>query len=241
MAAKPDWAWFADRAGDIVGLQETKAEAAQIPEERRCPPGRHSHWLSAERKGYSGVAVFSRMEPLAVHFELPERDWQGEGRLIHMEFPHFHYFNVYFPNGQNGEARLAYKMGYYDAFLRYAQKAREQKPVVVCGDFNTAHREIDLARPKENEGTSGFLPVERAWLDTFTASGYLDTFRLAHGDVPHNYSWWSYRMGARERNVGWRIDYFFVSEELRGAVVNAWIERDVGGSDHCPIGLELAL
>jgi len=241
MAAKPDWAWFGARAGDIVGLQETKAEAAQIPEAHRNPPGRHSRWLSAERKGYSGVAVFSRIEPLAVHFELPERDWQGEGRLIHMEFPHFHYFNVYFPNGQSGEERLAYKLGYYDAFLRCAEDARRQKPVVVCGDFNTAHREIDLARPKENEGISGFLPVERAWMDTFIACGYLDAFRLVHGDAPRQYSWWAYRMRARERNVGWRIDYFFVSEELRGAVANAWIEPDVGGSDHCPVGLELAL
>ena len=241
ISAKPDWAWFAERSGDIVGLQETKAEESQIPEAHRSPEGRHSCWLSAQRKGYSGVAVFSRIKPLAVTLELPDPVWQGEGRCIHMEFEAFHYFNIYFPNGQNGEERLTYKLGYYDAFLRHAQELRKSKPIVVCGDFNTAHKPIDLARPKENETVSGFLPIERAWLDSFTAHGYVDTFRHVHGDLADQYSWWSYRMRARERNVGWRIDYFFVSEELKGAVRDAWIEMDITGSDHCPVGLELDL
>ena len=242
ITGKPDWRWFSERGGDIIGLQETKAEAAQIAEEHRSPSGRHAQWLSATRKkGYSGVAVFSRLEPLAVSFELPDPAWQGEGRLIHMEFPEFHYCNVYFPNGQNGEERLTYKLGYYDAFLAYAENLRKQKPIVVCGDFNTAHHPIDLARPKENEQTSGFLPIERAWMDRFTEAGYVDTFRHVHGDEPRQYSWWSYRMNARERNVGWRIDYFFVSAELKDAVRDAWIEMDVFGSDHCPVGLELDL
>ncbi len=239
ICGKADWNWFAERGGDIVGLQETKAEESQIPEEHRCPQGRHSQWFSAQRKGYSGVAVFSRVKPLAVNLDLPEEAWRGEGRLIHMEFEAFHYFNVYFPNGQNGDERLAYKLGFYDAFLRHAQELRKHKPIVVCGDFNTAHHPIDLARPKENETVSGFLPIERAWMDTFTAHGYVDTFRLVRGDEPEWYSWWSYRMRARERNVGWRIDYFFVSEELKSAVRDAWIETDVYGSDHCPVGLEL--
>ncbi len=238
ICSKPHWNWFAESGADIVGLQETKAAPEQIAPEHREPQGYNAYWLGAERKGYSGVAVFSRPAPLAVSYELPA-PWAGEGRLLHLEYPSFHFMNVYFPNGQNGDERLTYKMGYYDAFLEYAQKARQSKPIVVCGDFNTAHRPLDLARPKENEGTSGFLPIERAWLDKFTASGYYDTFRLVNGDKPDFYSWWSFRMRARERNVGWRIDYFFVSEELKGAVKNAWIEMGVEGSDHCPVGLEL--
>jgi exodeoxyribonuclease-3 len=242
VTGKPGWKSFCDGNADIVGLQETKAHETQIADEYRGREGMYTAWLSATvRKGYSGVAVFSRPTPLAVTLELPDPAWRGEGRLIHMEFEAFHFCNVYFPNGQMGEERLAYKLGYYDAFLEYAQGLRATKPVVVCGDFNTAHRPIDLARPRANKDTSGFLPVERAWLDKFVALGYLDTFRHIHGDLPDQYSWWSYRFGAREKNVGWRIDYFFVSEELRGAVKNAWINTEIAGSDHCPVGLELAL
>lgn len=242
ICGKPDWAaWLAGAKADVIGLQEVKAHKEQVAEEHREREGYRSYWLAAERKGYSGVAVFSRPEPLAVSYELPYLEWQGEGRLIHLEFEKFHYMNVYFPNGGGGEERLNYKLGYYDAFLRYAEELRRTKPIVVCGDFNTAHRPIDLARPKENEETSGFLPIERAWLDKFTAAGYLDSFRLVNGDKADEYSWWSYRMRARAKNVGWRIDYFFVSAELRGAVKDAWIEQDVMGSDHCPVGLELAV
>ncbi len=239
--AKPDWQWFERCAGDVIGLQETKAQPEQLDEAQKNPPGYHSYWLAAQRKGYSGVAAFSRPKPLAVGLDLPDAAQQGEGRLIHLEFDAFHYFNVYFPNGQKDGERLAYKLAYYDAFLEHAQRLRRHKPIVVCGDFNTAHKEIDLARPKENEETSGFLPIERAWLDKFIAAGYVDTFRHIHGDKPDQYSWWSFRMRARERNVGWRIDYFFVSNELAPAVKNAWIEPGVTGSDHCPIGLELDL
>lgn len=240
VSAKPDWpAWLAGAQADVIGLQEVKAQEEQVPAEQRDLPGYSRYWLAALRKGYSGVAVFSRPAPLAVSYDLPYPEWQGEGRLIHLEYEKFHYMNVYFPNGGNGEERLNYKLGYYDAFLRYAEDLRRSKPIVVCGDFNTAHRELDLARPKENSEISGFLPVERAWLDKLCAAGYLDTFRLINGDKAGEYSWWSYRMRAREKNVGWRIDYFFVSEELRGAVKGAWIEQSVFGSDHCPIGLEL--
>ena len=242
ISAKPEWAWFAEHGGDIIGLQETKAEEHQIPDIHRRPEGMHATWLSAtKRKGYSGVAVFTRKEPLAVTLDLPDSAWRGEGRLIHMEFPAFHYCNVYFPNGQMDDERLAYKLGYYDAFLDFSENLRKTKPIVVCGDFNTAHKPIDLARPKANEETSGFLPIERAWLDKFAACGYVDTFRHVHGDVPEQYSWWSYRFQARLKNVGWRIDYFFVSEELKDAIRDAWIEVDVMGSDHCPVGLELAV
>ncbi|MDR2892775.1 MAG: exodeoxyribonuclease III [Deltaproteobacteria bacterium] len=245
VCAKPEWDWFkqlrADGGEVVVGLQETKANKEQVPGEHSDPPGWHSYWLSGLRKGYSGVAVFSSLTPLAVHYELPDPAWQGEGRLIHLEYADFHYLNVYFPNGQSGEERLKYKLGFYDAFLDYSETLRRQKPIVVCGDFNTAHHPIDLARPKENEGTSGFLPIERAWLDKFTGLGYLDTLRLVHGQREQQYSWWSFRMRARERNVGWRIDYFFVSAELESKVKDAWIEPEVRGSDHCPVGLELAL
>ncbi|MDR2051255.1 MAG: exodeoxyribonuclease III [Deltaproteobacteria bacterium] len=239
LSAKPDWQWFSRAEADLVGLQETKAEESQVDPSLRRPAGYNAYWLSAVRKGYSGVAVFSRSAPLAVGRELPAAAWQGEGRLLHLEFQPFHYLNVYFPNGQSGEERLNYKLGYYDAFLDFAQSLRREKPLVVCGDFNTAHRPIDLARPEENRNTSGFLPVERAWMDKFVAAGYVDAFRLIQGEKKDAYSWWSYRMKARERNIGWRIDYFFVSDELAPRVKDAWIEADVGGSDHCPVGLEL--
>ena len=245
---KPDWAWFKQCQGDVIALQETKAEFSQIPEAERELENYKSFWLASQvKKGYSGVAVFVKNQtstaleniPLNNGEELPLQAWQGEGRLIYLEFPKFHFLNVYFPNGQMSEERLQYKLGYYNAFLEYAEALRKTKPIVVCGDFNTAHHPIDLARPKQNEETSGFLPIERAWLDKFVEHGYVDTFRLINGDKPDHYSWWSYRMRARERNVGWRIDYFFVSKELKGAVKNAWIESEIMGSDHCPIGLEL--
>lgn len=240
LCTQGNWDWFTRTQPDLIGLQETKAEVEQVPEEHRQPEGYHAAWFSsAKKKGYSGVATFSRVQPLAVTFDLPDPAFQGEGRVIHLELPEFHYFNIYFPNGQKDEQRLAYKLGFYDAFLRHAEDMRKEKPIVVCGDFNTAHKALDLARPKQNEGTSGFLPIERAWLDRFIDCGYVDTFRHVHGDAPDMYSWWSFRAGARERNVGWRIDYFFVSEELLPRVKNAWIDVDVMGSDHCPVGLEL--
>ena len=251
VSAKPDWRWFQQSDADIIGLQETKASPDQLDEAVRAPQGWHSFFASSTvKKGYSGVAVFCRQEPLAVNYELPDSFYQGEGRMIHVEFPQFHYFNGYFPNG--GEEilsednkhigqfkRVPYKMGFFDAFLRHAQALRQQKPVVVCGDFNIAHNAIDLARPKQNVKNTGFLPLEREWMDTFTATGYIDTFRHIHGALPEKYSWWSYKAAARPKNIGWRIDYFFVSEELRENIKNAWIENDIFGSDHCPVGLEL--
>ncbi len=233
--------WLERTAPDVLGLQEIKAEEAQLGGGHLFD-GYHCFWNAARsKKGYSGTACYTRLEPLAVQRGLPDPRFQGEGRVIRLEFEKFHYFNIYFPNGQMSQDRLDYKLGFYDAFLEHAQDLRRDKPIVVCGDFNTAHREIDLKNPKANEGTSGFLPIERAWMDRFMAHGYVDTFRLCHGDVTDAYSWWTYRFGARSRNVGWRIDYFFVSEELRGMVRDAWIDADVPGSDHCPVGLELEL
>lgn len=242
VSKKPDWVWFEQTEADIIGLQETKATPDQIAEADRNPQGFHSFWHSSTvKKGYSGTAVFSRPEPLSVQYDLPHSDYQGEGRVIQLEYPDFWYFNIYFPNGQSGDERLNYKLGFYDAFLEHAESLRQSKPIVVCGDFNTAHHPIDLARPKQNEETSGFLPIERAWLDKFVDHGYVDTYRLIHGDTPDMYSWWSYRFKARERNTGWRIDYFFVSDELKDAVTDAWIETEQYGSDHCPVGIELKL
>lgn len=231
--------WFLATAPDVVGLQEVKAEEHQAGADRLFP-GYHCSWnASRTKKGYSGTACYSRREPLSVRRGLPDARYRGEGRVIRLEFPEFYFFNIYFPNGQMSPDRLEYKLGFYAEFLRYAEESRREKPIVVCGDFNTAHREIDLKNPKANENTSGFLPIERAWMDRFMAQGYLDTFRLKHGDVEDAYSWWTYRFGARSRNAGWRIDYFFVSDELRDAVRDAWIDAHVMGSDHCPVGLEL--
>jgi len=233
--------WVLRTRPDVLGLQEVKAQEDQVGEERLFE-GYSCFWNPSKvKKGYSGTACYTRHEPLAVHYGLPVPEYRGEGRVIQLEFETFHFFNIYFPNGQMSQERLDFKMGFYDAFLAHAQELRASKPIVVCGDFNTAHREIDLKNPKANEETSGFLPIERAWLDRFIANGYIDTFRLRHGDVTDAYSWWTYRYGARSRNAGWRIDYFFVSEELRGAVRDAWIDADVTGSDHCPVGLELEL
>ena len=241
-AIKKDfWDWFRQADADVVGIQETKATVDQLPPEDQAPEGYQAVWNSSKvKKGYSGTACFYRNEPLSISTGFPDGSFQGEGRLVLLEYPAFYLFNIYFPNGQSRDERLEFKMGYYDAFLAYAEELRKKKPIVVFGDFNTAHKEIDLKNPKANAKRSGFLPSERAWLDTFIAHGYVDTFRMFNED-PGHYSWWSYRFNARKNNAGWRIDYFFVSEELRDKVKTAWIEPDVLGSDHCPIGLELDL
>ncbi|MBQ9406041.1 MAG: exodeoxyribonuclease III [Desulfovibrio sp.] len=253
LAAKPEWRWFAETDAQIVALQETKAQPCQLDASLREPKGWYAAWASSEvKKGYSGVAVFSRIAPLRVKSELPEVAFQGEGRLLHLEFAQFHFFNGYFPNGGAEELdekgkptgrfkRVPYKMGFFEAFLRYVEACRGSKPVVVCGDFNIAHTSIDLARPKQNEKSTGFLPEERAFLDRFTQAGYVDSFRLLHGKEAGRYTWWSYKSRARPKNIGWRIDYFFVSQELADKVREAWIEDSVYGSDHCPVGLCLEL
>lgn len=250
---KPQWTWFEKTDAQVVGFQETKANFEQIPEEIRTAPGWHSYWdSSVVKKGYSGVSVFSRIEPLAVTPELPNPRFHGEGRILHLEFPQFHYFNGYFPNGgaeilnEDGKPtgnfkRLDYKLGFLDNFLEYATQCAKTRPVVVCGDFNIAHEPLDLSNPKANERTTGFLPIERQWMDRFVEAGFIDTFRHVHGNVPEKYTWWSYKNRSRPRNVGWRLDYFFVSRQLREAIRDAWIFDDVQGSDHCPVGLSLEI
>ena len=191
---------------------------------------------SAERPGYSGVAVFTKDQPILVEKGLGIERFDVEGRVITLDYPAFRLFNCYFPNGGNGPERLQYKMDFYEAVSEYAKNC--PKPLIVCGDVNTAHREIDLARPKENVKNTGFLPEERSWIDGFLDSGFIDSFRLFHDDGG-NYSWWDMKTRARERNVGWRIDYFFVAEALRDKITDAYILPEIVGSDHCPVVLEI--
>lgn len=232
--------WVKDDNPDILCLQETKAQPEQVPEDITSLNEWHQHYHSAERKGYSGVGLLSRVKPVRIEEGLGIGEFDREGRTIIGFYDHFVLFNIYYPNGKQSAERLDFKMRFYDAFLARAEELRKAgHSIVVCGDVNTAHREIDLARPKDNETVSGFLPEERAWIDKFLDHGYLDTLRLHHPE-PELYSWWDYKSRARERNVGWRIDYFFVSEDLRDRVTDAFILSDVYGSDHCPVGIELA-
>lgn len=233
--------WWETVNPDIFCLQETKAHPEQVSKKLRDPETYQSFWNSGERKGYSGVLTYSKEEPLSVNYGLGVNSFDIEGRLIATEFPHFILFNVYFPNGKKNDERLKYKLDFYDKFLETIDGLRAKgKSIVFCGDVNTAHNPIDLARPKANETVSGFLPIERAWMDKVIKHGYVDTFRYFHPEEPDHYTWWTYRSrGARERNVGWRLDYFFVSEDLLDAVTDAYILSEVKGSDHCPVGLAL--
>jgi exodeoxyribonuclease-3 len=231
--------WLGKESPDILCLQETKAQPDQLDTELKEPAGYHVFWNYPERKGYSGVAVFTREEPLDIRYDFGDSKLDLEGRVIIAEYPEFTLFNIYFPNGKQGPERLGYKMTFYDVFLNYADSLKiTGKKLAICGDVNTAHKEIDLARPKENSKVSGFLPKERAWIDKFVDHGYVDTFRQFNQD-PNQYTWWDLKSRARERNVGWRIDYFFVSDNLLPAVTNAFTLPDVIGSDHCPIGITL--
>ena len=232
--------WLYQESPDILCLQETKAQPDQLDADLKEPRGYHVYWAYPERKGYSGVALYTKEKPLNVRY-----DFGGvlgvEGRVIIAEYPGFILFSIYFPNGQMSAERLKYKMTFYDVFLNYADTlVASGKKLVICGDVNTAHKEIDLAHPKENSKTSGFLPEERVWIDKFVAHRYVDTFRHFHKE-PQQYTYWDMKSGARARNVGWRIDYFFVSENLLTSVTNAFILPDVMGSDHCPIGITLKL
>ena len=233
--------WVSQIGPDILCIQETKASPEQLSEELTAMPGYHVYFSSAERKGYSGVATYSNVKPQDVAHGLGIEKFDNEGRILRMDYADFTLFNIYFPNGKSSEERLDYKMEFYDAFLEHlGQLKRQGRNVVVCGDVNTAHKEIDLARPKPNEKISGFLPVERAWMDQWVSQGYVDTLRMFNQE-PGQYSWWDARGGGRSKNVGWRIDYFFVSESMKDKVTGAFILPDVMGSDHCPIGIDLAI
>jgi len=233
--------WFFDARPDILCLQETKATEEQVPPDLREVEGYHSYFVSAERKGYSGVGLYTRIKPKNILNGFGVAEFDREGRTVIAEYDMFTLLNVYFPNGKASAERLAYKMAFYEAFLDHVDRRRKRgESIVFCGDVNTAHREIDLARPKENEKVSGFLPEERAWIDKAVERGYVDTFRLFNSE-PDHYTWWDMKSRARERNVGWRIDYFFVSEDLRDKVEKAEIHPLIMGSDHCPVSIELAV
>lgn len=225
---------------DIFGLQEVKAEPDQLPEEALHVPG-YSAFFSPCRikKGYSGVALYSKIEPLSVIYGMGIEEFDQEGRLIGAEYEDFWLLNIYFPNGGRGPERLDFKLRYYDAFLAFCEGLRKKKPVIFCGDVNTAHEEIDLARPEANSTVTGFLPEERAWIDELIAQGYIDIFRHQNPNRTAAYTYWDQFTRARERNVGWRIDYFFISSELLKRAKKADIHANVYGSDHCPISLSI--
>lgn len=241
--------YLKDHDPDIVCLQETKAERGQIEIEL---PGYHEYWNSAVKKGYSGTAIFSKQQPLAVINGFPDdfaarfsfadelkRDSATEGRVITAEFPDFHVVTVYTPNAKDDLSRLALRHQHWDpAFLAYCKLLEKKKPVIFCGDLNVAHTELDLANPKPNKGKKGFTDEEREGFQNFVDAGFVDTFRLFTQGNGH-YSWWSNFANSRARNIGWRIDYFLVSEKLRGAVKSAAIHADVMGSDHCPVSVTL--
>jgi exodeoxyribonuclease III len=224
---------------DILCLQEVKAREEQVPLPEELA-GYHGFWNSAQKPGYSGVAVFTREQPLDVKhgFGIDEHD--TEGRVITLEYPDFFLVNVYTPNAQDGLRRLSYRLVWDEVFRLYLAQLATRKPVIFCGDLNVAHQEIDIARPKENRNTAGFSDAERESFGKLLESGFADTFRHLHPDRADAYSWWSYRAGARPRNIGWRIDYFGVSSPLVSRVASADILCDVHGSDHCPVGITLA-
>ncbi|WP_042703547.1 exodeoxyribonuclease III [Methanobrevibacter arboriphilus] len=233
--------WFSNTKPDILCLQEIKAHVEQLPRKLKHVEGYHSYFNPAERKGYSGVATYSALKPKETSITMGIDKFDHEGRFQRFDFDDFILLNVYWPNGGMGEDRLQFKLDFYDAFLDYTNNLRGAgNNLVICGDLNTAHKPIDIARPKENEKVSGFMPVEREWIDKFLSSGYVDTFRMFN-DQPEQYTWWSYRTRARDRNVGWRLDYFFVNEEFQDNVVDSYILSDVMGSDHCPIGLKIEI
>ena len=228
--------FFREADADVFCIQETKMQPGQAELEL---PGYRQYWNSAERKGYSGTAVFTRAEPLSAALGIGQQEHDREGRVITLEYPSFYLVNVYTPNSQQELARLAYRMEWEDAFSAYVRRLDAEKPVVICGDLNVAHQEIDLKNPKQNRKSAGFTDEERGRLTALLAAGWVDSFRFLYPDAAGAYSWWSYRFHAREKNAGWRIDYFLVSERMKGRIADSRIDAQVFGSDHCPVELLL--
>lgn len=226
--------FFKETDADIFCLQETKLQAGQIDLEL---PGFYQYWNYAEKKGYSGTAIFSKEEALQVTYGIGIEEHDHEGRVITLEYPDFYFVTVYTPNSQNELARLDYRMKWEDDFLSYLKKLEETKPVIFCGDLNVAHKEIDLKNPKTNRKNAGFTDEERGKFTALTEAEFIDTFRYFYPDLEGAYSWWSYRFSARAKNAGWRIDYFLTSASLKDRLQDAMIYKDVMGSDHCPVGL----
>ncbi|GHV92749.1 exodeoxyribonuclease III [Spirochaetia bacterium] len=238
--------WIAEESADLLCIQETKANPGQLSADLISPKDKDgapytSYWASAKKAGYSGVAIYSRVKPLEVK-PLGLSAFDDEGRVLQAEFKDFTLISAYFPNSQDGGARLGYKLEFCAAILELCNNlAAQKRHFVLCGDYNIAHTPIDLARPRENEENAGYLPEERAWMDSFTAAGHVDTFRRLHPGETGHYSWWSYRAGARERNVGWRIDYHCVDKAFMPKVSSSIIRPEVQGSDHCPVQIDLDL
>lgn len=234
--------WFEDEAADVVAVQETKARPEQLTEENEGllhPLGYHSYWHSAEKPGYSGVAIYSKKEPLRIQHGIGVPEIDREGRVLIAEYPGFVLINAYFPNSQREGARLGYKLEFCEKMHKFLEKTRKEgKQVVLCGDLNIAHTEIDLKNPKSNVKNAGFLPEERAWMTDFLGAGYTDAFRHFEKG-PGHYTWWSYRPGVREKNVGWRIDYFCVNSEHESRLKSMVHQPQTRGSDHCPVALTL--
>jgi exodeoxyribonuclease-3 len=233
--------WLGSCGGDVIGAQETKASPEQLSEALLKPSGYQSHWASAEKKGYSGVVTYSKLAPKTVHVGLGDKKFDTDGRTLIHEFEDFVFFNIYFPNGGRGPEWVDHKIAFYRFFLERAKGYMKRgRSVVLTGDVNTSYAEIDIARPKDNLKKSGFMPIEREAMGEFFAAGLIDTFRLLHPtDV--KYTWWDQLSKARDRNIGWRLDYFLVSPDLKSKIVAAEIHDDVMGSDHCPISLTLDL
>lgn len=228
--------YFNEIDADIFCIQESKLQEGQIDLELA---GYHKYWNYAEKKGYSGTALFTKEEPVCVTFGLGIEEHDQEGRVITAEFADYYVITCYTPNSKDGLARLPYRMEWEDAFRAYLKKLEEKKPVIFCGDLNVAHKEIDLKNPKSNKMNAGFTEEERAKFTELLAAGFIDTFRYFYPDLEGAYSWWSYRFKAREKNAGWRLDYFCVSESLTGRLAGAKIHADITGSDHCPVELTL--
>ncbi len=228
--------FFKNIDADIFSVQETKLQEGQIDFK---PEGYFGYWNYADKKGYSGVAVFTKKEPLSVFYGMGIDEHDHEGRLITLEFDDFYHITAYVPNSQDKLARIDYRMKWEDDILLYMKKLEEKKPVILCGDLNVAHNEIDLKNPKTNRKNAGFSDEEREKFTNLINSGFIDTFRYFYPDKEGIYSWWSYRFNARKNNAGWRIDYFIVSESLKNRLVDAKIHTEIMGSDHCPVELEI--
>ncbi|MDR3111594.1 MAG: exodeoxyribonuclease III [Elusimicrobiota bacterium] len=229
--------WLKKENADIVCIQESKAEISQFPDELKNMGDYNFYCSWSQRKGYSGVAAWTKENPNSIFTSIEKRIFDCEGRVLRFDFEKFTLFNIYFPNGGSSPERLKYKLDFYDYLIEYLKNFKS-KPIIICGDYNTAHFPIDLSRPKENEQNSGFLPAERERLDKLTSLGFTDVFRYFHKE-PYKYTWWDYKTFSRERNIGWRIDYFFVSNDCLKDVKTANIESSVLGSDHCPVSITI--
>jgi exodeoxyribonuclease-3 len=232
--------WLPAVSPDILCLQEIKAHPHQIEEDQlKVFDGYQADWNPAQRPGYSGVLTMTRKPALERRIGLVDEQFNGEGRVVVNRYPGFHLYNIYFPNGQRDHGRLTYKLDFYASLLEECDELHAHgETVILCGDFNTAHQEIDLRNPKQNQNTSGFLPEERAWLDHYLEHGFVDAFRVLYPEQVQ-YTWWTYRLNARQRNIGWRLDFFMLSEALMGRVKEVIIHEAIMGSDHCPVSIEL--